>query len=111
MRRVFLLSSGWIVLGAGVLLLPLPVPMPIPVAFVLMMSGTTILSAHSRRFRHGVQYARYRYDWLSRSFEAMGLRAPESVKKMVRLTHPGAIERHARLRASRDNLTFDGDSF
>lgn len=110
MRRVFLLSSGWTVFGAGVLLLPLPVPMPFPIALVLMMFGTTILSAQSRRFRHGVQYARHRYIWLSKSFEAMGLRAPESVKEMVRRTHPGAIERHARLRASRDNLTFDGDS-
>lgn len=110
MRRVFLLSSGWTVLGIGLLLLPLPVPMPVPIAFVLMISGTTILSAQSRRFRHGVQYARYRYDWLSKSFEALSLKAPESVKEMVRRTHPGAIERHARLRASRDNLTFDGDS-
>lgn len=104
MRRVFLLSSGWTVLGIGLLLLPLPVPMPVPVAFVLMISGTTILSAQSRRFRHGVQYARHRYGWLSKSFEAFALRAPESMKQMVRRTRPGPIERYARLRASRDSL-------
>lgn len=110
MRRVILLSCGWAVFGAGILLLPLPVPMPFPIAFVLMMFGTTILSAQSRRFRHGVQYARHRYVWLSKSFEAMGLRAPESVKKMVRRTHPGTIERYARLLAARDSLAGHGDS-
>ena len=100
-KHFFLLTSGWTVLVAGLLILPIPVPLPFPAAAVLLLIGTAILSAHSRSFRHAVQYARHRYRWLSRSFETFGTRAPESVRKMVRRTRPDLIARHARRRAAR----------
>jgi len=103
-RHIFLLTSGWSALAAGLVLLPVPVPMPVPVAVLLVLAGTAMLSAHSRRFRHGVRYARYRYGWLSKSFEAVGTRAPESVQKVLRRTRPDTIVRHARRRAARAGI-------
>ena len=91
-------------LGTGIALLPLPFPMPVPIAFVLMLTGTAILTAHSRRFRHGVQFARHRYGWLSKSVETMGTRAPAGVRKALRRTRPALIERHARRRTARAGL-------
>lgn len=104
MRHLFLLTSGWIVLAAGFLLLPIPVPMPFPVAAVLMLAGAAILTAHSRRFRHGIRYARHRYGWLSRGMETVSARAPERVQRIVRRTRPDLIDRHARRRASRAGI-------
>ncbi len=76
--------------------------MPFPVAGVLLLDGAAILTSHSRRFRHGLQYARYRYGWLSRSVETVAVRSPQSVRRMVRRTRPDLIERHARRQAARD---------
>lgn len=104
MRHLFLLTSGWTVLAAGFLLLPVPVPMPFPVAAVLMLAGAAILTAHSRRFRNGARYARYRYGWLSRGIETVSARAPERLRKIVRRTRPDLIERHARRRATRAGI-------
>ncbi len=101
LQHYILLTTGWLVLGAGLLLLPLPVPMPFPVAALLLLTGTSILSSRSRRFRHGVQYARHRYGWLSRGFETIPARAPQSVRRMVHRTRPDLIERYARRRAGR----------
>ena len=101
LRHYVLLTGGWTALGAGLLILPIPVPLPVPVAGILMLAGTAILSTHSRRFRHGVQYARHRYGWLSRTFETVSVRAPGSVKRMVHRTRPDLIERHARRHAHR----------
>jgi hypothetical protein len=102
LRHYVLLTGGWAALGSGALLLPLPVPMPFPVAGVLLLTGAAILTSHSRRFRHGLQYARYRYGWLSRSVETVAVRSPQSVRRMVRRTRPDLIERHVRRRAARD---------
>ena len=77
-RHVFLLTSGWSVLAAGLLVLPVPVPMPVPVAFPLMLTGAVILTAHSRGFRHAVQHARHRFGWFSRGLENIAEHAPES---------------------------------
>ena len=103
-RHVFLLTSGWSVLAAGLIVLPIPVPMPIPVAFLLLFLGTAILSGHSRRFRHLVQHARYRSPWLSTSFESVGRLAPEGVKRMVHRTRPALVERYARLHGTRATI-------
>lgn len=103
-RHYFLLTSGWSVLAAGLLILPIPLPMPVPIAFLLMLAGTAILSGHSRRFRHALQYARYRYGWLSNTVETVSRRAPEGVQKMVRRTRPDPVARHARRRAMRATI-------
>lgn len=104
MRHLFLLTSGWIVLAVGLLLLPVPVPMPFPVAAVLMLAGAAILTAHSRGFRHGARQLRHRYGWLSRGVDTVSARAPERVQKLVHRTRPDLIDRHARRRATRAGI-------
>ena len=103
MRHIVILTSGWAALAAGFLLLPIPVPMPFPVAAVLMLIGAAILTAHSRRFRNGVRYARHRYGWLSRGMDSVSAKAPQRVQKIVRRTRPDLIERHTR-RRTRANI-------
>lgn len=100
-RHLFLLATGWAALLAGLLLLPLPVPMPFPVAAVLMFAGAAMLTPHSRRFRHGLQFARYRYGWLSKGLDHVGTRVPGRVQKIVRRTRPDLVARHVRRRAAR----------
>lgn len=104
LRHYVLLTGGWTALGSGLLILPIPVPLPVPVAGILMLTGTAILSVHSRRFRHGIQYARYRYGWLSRTVETVSVRAPNSVKRMVHRTRPDLVARYARRRAARAGI-------
>jgi hypothetical protein len=96
-----LLAGGWSAFALGLLILPIPVPLPLPVAMPLMLVGTAILTAHSRTFRHSVQFARYRYGWLSRSVENMGQRLPGSVRRTIHRTRPDLIERLARRQAGR----------
>lgn len=103
-RHYVLLASGWTALATGLVILPVPVPLPVPVAIPLAFAGMAILSVHSRSFRHGMQYARHRYGWLSRGFESASARAPESVRRMIRRTRPDLIDRHARRRAARASV-------
>lgn len=104
LRHFVLLTGGWTALAAGLVILPVPVPLPVPVAGMLVLAGTAILSVHSRRFRHSLQYARYRYGWLSRTFETVSSRAPTGVRRIVRRTRPDLVARHARRQAARAGI-------
>jgi hypothetical protein len=101
MKRILILTGGWLTFVSGVLLLPVPLPLPFPAGPILVLIGCGILTPHSKTFRRGVQQLRFRYGWLSRAVDRLSQRAPRIVKSMVAQTSPLALERHARLRAER----------
>lgn len=103
MRRTLnhyaLLTGGWASLAAGMLILPIPVPLPFPLAPTLLLTGSAILTVQSRSFRHGMQFARFRYRWLSRTVDVLAARAPARVRRLVNRTRPDLIVRRNRMRA------------
>ena len=104
LNHIVLLVGGWSAVTLGLLILPLPVPLPFPVAGTLLLGGGAMLTGHSRSFRHGVQFARYRYRWLSLSVERLQAYAPQSVRRTLYRTRPDLIERHQRMREGRAML-------
>jgi hypothetical protein len=100
-HRTFWLICGWLLVAVGVILLPAPVPVPL-IGIMPLLIGLAILTTHSKPVRRRLQYARHKFEWLSRAFDRFAHRGPEMVKHMIRRTHPLAFIRHARLQERRD---------
>ena len=100
-QKTFWLGIGWVLVVAGVVLLPAPVPIPL-IGIMPLLTGLAILTTHSKNMRRRLQYVRHRFDWLSRLFDRFAHRVPLMVKSMIHRTRPHAIHRHARLQARRD---------
>ena len=99
-QKTFWLALGWVLVVIGVVLLPAPVPVPL-IGVMPILVGLAILTTHSKPVRRRLQYARHKFDWLSRTFERFAHRAPQMVKHMIRRTNPIAHVRLARMRAHR----------
>ena len=97
MRKLFVLTGGWGLLGAGTVLVFAPIPIPL-IGTAPLLAGAAILSANSKSFRRRVQGLRHRFAFLSRWLERFRHRAPKMVKVMIRQTRPNALHRRARLR-------------
>jgi hypothetical protein len=67
-----------------------------------LLIGLAILTTHSKPVRRRLQFARHRFDWLSRAFDRFAHRGPAMVKAMIHRTRPHAVLRHERLRDRRD---------
>ena len=98
MRRIFFVGLGWTLIVFGLVIIPMPVPIPL-IGFGPILIGSAILSAHSKSFRRGLAWLRWRFTWLSRRFELFTERGPLAVRHMVRRTRPMVLMRHARMRA------------
>lgn len=103
MKKMLILTAGWIITVVGALLTPIPVPLPFPVGIMVFLIGCAILTTHSKPFRRGIQRLRHRNGWLSRGLERLTRRAPAAVKTMEILTRPLAFGRQARMRARPDS--------
>ena len=68
MKKVLILTAGWILTIVGAILspIPMPVPFPLPIGITMFLVGVGILTTHSKTFRRGVQYLRHHHGWLSR---------------------------------------------
>ena len=99
-QKTFWLALGWVLVVIGVVLLPAPVPVPL-IGVMPILVGLAILTTHSKPVRRRLQYARHKFEWLSRTFERFAHRAPQMVKHMIRRTNPIAHVRLARMRAHR----------
>jgi hypothetical protein len=99
-QKTVWLACGWVLVAIGVVLLPAPVPVPL-IGVMPILVGLAILTTHSKPVRRRLQYARHRFEWLSRTFERFAHRAPQMVKHMIRRTNPIAHVRLARMRAHR----------
>jgi hypothetical protein len=100
-HRTFWLITGWLMVVVGVLLLPAPIPVPL-IGIMPLLIGLAILCTHSKPVRRRLQYARHKFDWLSRAFDRFAHRGPEMVKHMIHRTRPLAFIRHARRQEWRD---------
>jgi hypothetical protein len=105
MKKILILTGGWIVTIVGGLLTPIPLPLPFPLGIMMFLVGCAILTTHSKMFRRWVQHLRHRNGWLSRGLVFVTRRAPERVRMMEAVTRPVALGRHARMRARRDGET------
>jgi len=101
-QKTFWLVIGWVLVIAGVVLLPAPIPVPL-VGMMPLLSGLAILTTHSKSMRRRLQYIRHKFDWLSRLFDRFAHRVPLMVKSMIHRTRPHALHRHARMQARRDS--------
>ncbi|HEY1631336.1 MAG TPA: hypothetical protein VGF56_08470 [Rhizomicrobium sp.] len=101
-RRVFLVLLGVLLSAMGALVIMVPVPLP-PVGIFMLLAGFTLLTAHSRRARRGLQRARHRSQWLSRNMERFAERAPGYIRRTLRRTRPDAIARYGQIVALRIN--------
>lgn len=100
-QRMLWLSVGWVLVALGTVLLFVPIPVPF-IGVMPILIGLAILTTHSKAVRRRLQFARHRFEWLSRGFDKFAHRGPEMVKSMIHRTRPLAILRHARLRAHRE---------
>jgi hypothetical protein len=99
-HRVFWMTFGWVLVVIGLVLLPAPIPVPL-IGIMPLLVGLAILTTHSKPVRRRLQYARHKFDWLSRAFDRFAHRMPQMVKHMIRRTNPIAHVRLARMRAHR----------
>lgn len=109
MRRIVLLSVGWILTAAGLIVTPLPPPFAFGI--FLLAAGLIILTANSKTVRRWVQYARHHHGWLSRAFERLTHRhtgaGAATLRGMIRRTNPHALARFRRMRAQRTEKRAD----
>lgn len=99
-QKTFWLVSGWVLVVAGLVLLPAPIPVPL-IGMMPLLTGLAILTTHSKSMRRRLQYVRHKFDWLSRLFDSLAHRVPLMVKSMIHRTRPHAMHRQARMRARR----------
>lgn len=97
MRKLIVISGGWGLMGAGVVLVLAPIPVPL-VGTLPLLTGCAILATHSKRFRRRIQGLRHRFAFLSRWLDRFVHRAPRLVRVMIHRTRPHALIRQARLR-------------
>ena len=100
-QKTFWLAVGWTLVVIGVVFLPAPIPVPL-IGIMPLLTGLAILTTHSKAMRRRLQYARHRFEWLSRGFERFAHRMPLIVKAMIHRTSPIAYVRQARLREHRE---------
>ena len=101
MRRLVILAGGWLLTGAGAILVFAPVPIPL-IGVLPLLLGCAILSANSKNFRRGIQALRHRFAFLSHWLERFVHRVPKIVRVMIHKTRPHALHRRARMRAGRN---------
>src|SRR6476659_4785654 len=96
-QKTFWLVSGWVLVVAGLVLLPAHIPVPL-IGMMPLLTGLAILTTHSKSMRRRLQYVRHKFDWLSRLFDSLAHRVPLMVKSMIHRTRPHAMHRQARMR-------------
>lgn len=84
MKKILILTGGWILTIIGGILtpIPMPLPFPFPIGITMFLVGCAILTTHSKAFRRGIQYIRHHNDWFSRGLEFVA-RAPLIMEKTV----------------------------
>ena len=97
MRKILLLTLGWLLVAVGAVVTPAPVPIPF-IGIVPLLLGCAILSANSKSFRRALQRLRHRFTFASHWLEGVRHRMPHQVRIMIRRTNPRALLRLARMR-------------
>ena len=96
MRKVFLLTIGWVLTIFGILITPTPIPIPL-IGLVPLGAGLAILINNSRTMRRAIQRARHRVRWFSYMLEHITRRGPKVIGRILHRSHPAPILRKERI--------------
>lgn len=96
LRKILLLTAGWVLTLLGVLITPMPIPIPL-IGLLPLCAGLAILIQNSRTMRRLIQRVRHRVRWISYMLEHFAHRLPKNIARILHRSHPAPIERHARI--------------
>ncbi|HJW42746.1 MAG TPA: hypothetical protein VJ476_16150 [Rhizomicrobium sp.] len=96
MRRILLLSLGWLLVIFGALITPTPIPIPL-IGLLPFTAGLAILINNSRTMRRAIQRARHRVRWFSYMLEHFAHRLPKTIARTLHRSHPAPIVRKERI--------------
>jgi hypothetical protein len=103
LRKIAILTAGWLLTLAGILITPMPIPIPLIGIFPLLL-GLSILINNSRTMRRLIQRVRHRVRWLSYMIEHGARRLPKKIGKILHRSSPAPIARAERIK-TRDRDT------
>jgi hypothetical protein len=98
MRKILILTAGWILTLLGVVITPMPIPIPL-IGVLPLMAGLAILIHHSRTMRRAIQRVRHRVRWFSYMMEHFAHRLPRAIARILHRSHPAPIHRKERIAA------------
>ena len=96
MRKVLILTAGWLLTLIGIVVTPMPIPIPL-IGLLPLLAGLAILINHSRTMRRIIQRIRHRVRWLSYMIEHGAHRLPKNISRILHRSHPAAILRKERI--------------
>ena len=105
LRKILMLTLGWVLTIIGIVLTPAPIPIPLA-GLLPLAAGLAILINYSRGMRRVIQRVRHRVRWLSYMIEHMAHRAPKKIGQILHRSRPQAIVRKERImtRPPQDDL-------
>jgi len=95
-RRILILTAGWLLTLLGVLITPMPIPIPL-IGLLPLAAGLAILINYSRTMRRVVQRVRHRVRWFSYMLEHFAHRLPKKIAQILHRSHPAPIVRKERI--------------
>ena len=96
LRKVLILTAGWLLTLIGVVVTPMPIPIPL-IGLLPLLAGLAILINHSRTMRRVIQRIRHRVRWLSYMIEHGAHRLPKNIGRILHRSHPAPIARKERI--------------
>jgi hypothetical protein len=104
LRRILILTAGWLLVLVGILITPTPIPVPL-IGLLPFTAGLAILINYSRTMRRVIQRARHRMRWFSYMLEHFAHRLPKKIAQILHRSHPAPIVRKERImtRVADDN--------
>ncbi|MEI9990862.1 MAG: hypothetical protein WDM86_12555 [Rhizomicrobium sp.] len=98
MRKVLLLTLGWVLTIFGAVLCVTPVPVPL-IGLLPLGAGLAFLIENSRTMRRAIQRMRHRVRWFSHMLEHFTHRGPKTLGRILHRSHPAPIARKERFDA------------
>ncbi|MBV9045436.1 MAG: hypothetical protein JO167_14935 [Alphaproteobacteria bacterium] len=96
MRKIALLTLGWILVLIGIVVTPMPIPIPL-IGLLPLLAGLALLIDNSRTMRRVVQRIRHRVRWLSYMIEHGAHRLPKKIAQILHRSHPAPVARKERI--------------
>ncbi len=92
LRKVLMLTLGWVLTVVGIVLTPAPIPIPL-VGLLPLAAGLALLINFSRTMRRVIQGIRHRVRWFSYVIEDAAQRLPKKIGLILHRSRPHAIVR------------------
>jgi len=95
-RRILILTAGWLLTLLGIVITPMPIPIPL-IGLLPLTAGLAILIHYSRTMRRIIQRVRHRVRWFSYMLEHFAHRLPKKIAQILHRSHPAPIVRKERI--------------